>query len=112
VIRGRIFDVAVDVRRGSPTFGRWTGAELSDAGLRQMYVPPGFAHGFCVLSDVADILYKVTDFYDPTDEAGILWSDPEIGIAWPVAGPQTSARDAAYPKLRDFPPEGLPVFKD
>jgi len=110
VIRGRIFDVAVDVRRDSPTFGHWTGAELCDVGPRQMYLPPGFAHGFCVLSDVADIHYKVTDFYDPADEAGILWSDPGIGIVWPLSAPLTSARDAAYPKLSDFPRERLPAF--
>jgi len=108
VIRGRIFDVAVDVRRDSPTFGQWAGTEISDAGPRQIYLPPGFAHGFCVLSETADIHYKVSDVYDPVDEAGILWNDPEIGIAWPVRQPLMSARDAAYPKLRDFPRERLP----
>lgn len=112
VINGRIFDVAVDVRSGSPTFGRWAGAELSDAGPRQIYVPPGFAHGFCVLSDFADVYYKVTDFYDPADEAGILWNDPEIGVDWPLGDPLTSARDAAYPRLRDLPRDRLPMFGD
>ena len=108
VFRGRIFDVAVDVRRDSPTFGRWAGAELSDTGPRQMYVPPGFAHGFCVLSDLADVHYKVSDFYDPADEAGVAWNDPEIGVAWPIGDPQIAARDAAYPRLRDIPRDRLP----
>jgi dTDP-4-dehydrorhamnose 3,5-epimerase len=83
VARGRVFDVAVDVRRGSPTFGKWFGAFLDDETHRQMYIPPGFAHGFVVLSEVADFLYKCTDYYHPQSEAGIRWDDPAIGIAWP-----------------------------
>lgn len=81
--RGQVFDVAVDVRRGSPNFGRWTGHVLDDVSHRQMYIPPGFAHGFCVLSDEADFVYRCTDYYHPGSEAGILWNDPAVGIEWP-----------------------------
>jgi dTDP-4-dehydrorhamnose 3,5-epimerase len=103
VMRGRIFDVAVDVRRNSPTFGQWFGAELREEGpARQIYMAPGFAHGFCVLSDFADLHYKVSRLYDPHDEGGLLWNDPEIGIAWPIENPIVSARDAAYPHLKDL----------
>lgn len=103
VMRGKVFDVAVDVRQGSPTFGRWVGAELSDEGpLRQIYMAPGFAHGFCVLSDVADLHYKVSRSYDPRDEGGLVWNDPDIAIAWPIGDPFVSARDAAYPRLKDI----------
>lgn len=108
VLRGRIFDVTVDLRGGSPTFGRWFSVELSDAGPRQLYMPPGFAHGFCVLSEAADLHYKVSRFYDPADEGGLLWSDPDLGIDWPLAAPRVSARDAALPRLRDLAPEQLP----
>lgn len=83
VTRGTVFDVAVDIRRGSPTFGRWVGVTLDDDNHRQFYVPPGFAHGFCVLSDEADFVYKCTDYYHPDSEHGIAWNDPAIGIAWP-----------------------------
>ncbi|NJN46273.1 MAG: dTDP-4-dehydrorhamnose 3,5-epimerase [Candidatus Competibacteraceae bacterium] len=83
VTRGTVFDVAVDIRRGSPTFGRWAGVTLDDDNHRQFYVPPGFAHGFCVLSDEADFVYKCTDYYHPDSEHGIAWNDPAIGIAWP-----------------------------
>jgi len=104
VVQGAVFDVAVDIRRGSPTFGRWVGAELSADNRRQLWVPPGFAHGFVVLSASADFLYKTTDYYAPQFERGILWSDPAIGIAWPlaahgIAAPQLSAKDAAAPLL-------------
>jgi dTDP-4-dehydrorhamnose 3,5-epimerase len=95
VMRGAIFDVGVDVRPASPTFGQWFGAELSDAGQRQLYMAPGFAHGFCVLSDWADVHYKVTERYDPADEAGLRWDDPDVGIAWPIEAPQLAPRDAA-----------------
>lgn len=108
--RGEIFDVAVDIRRGSPTFGRWTGHVLSDTNRCQMYVPEGFAHGFCVLSDTADVVYKCTDFFDPEDDRGILWSDPDIGIAWPIAQPLISDRDSRHPLLREASTEVLPVF--
>jgi dTDP-4-dehydrorhamnose 3,5-epimerase len=108
VMRGTVFDVAVDLRPGSKTFAQWFGAELSDEGACQMYMAPGFAHGFCVLSDVADLHYMVGRVYDHSDEGGLLWNDPDIGIRWPVAAPLVSARDAAYPKLRELGPEKLP----
>jgi len=112
VMRGHIFDVAVDLRRGSPTFGRWFGAELSEDAACQMYMAPGFAHGFCVLSDFADLHYKVSRVYDRGDEGGLLWSDPEIGIRWPTADPVMSPRDASYPRLRDLAPDCLPQPAD
>ncbi|WP_347485401.1 dTDP-4-dehydrorhamnose 3,5-epimerase [Vandammella animalimorsus] len=99
VVRGAVFDVAVDIRRGSPTFGRWVGVELSEDNQRQLWVPPGLAHGFVVLSDSADFLYKTTDYYAPEHERSIAWNDPDIGIAWPLAEhgieqPQLSEKDA------------------
>ena len=108
VMRGRIFDVAVDLRQPSPTFGRWFGAELSEDGPRQIYMAPGFAHGFCVLSDFADLHYKVSRIYDHADEGGLLWNDPEIGIRWPIEAPVISKRDGAYPRLRDLDRQRLP----
>lgn len=99
VVRGKIFDVVVDLRRHSTTFGQWFGAELSDEGVRQIYMAPGFAHGFCVLSDWADLHYKVTREYDPHDEGGLLWSDQKLAIAWPLDVPIVSNRDAAFPCL-------------
>ena len=108
VMRGCIFDVAVDLRRGSPTFGRWFGAQLSEDGPRQLYMAAGFAHGFCVLSEMADLHYKVGQYYDPSDEGGLLWNDPDIGINWPVAAPRVSSRDAAYPILRKLNRDYLP----
>jgi dTDP-4-dehydrorhamnose 3,5-epimerase len=108
VMRGRIFDVCVDLRPGSATFGRWAGYELSDEGPRQIYMAPGFAHGFCVLSDVADLHYKVSRFYDPSDEGGLVWNDPDVGIQWPIDNPQIAARDAAYPRLRALEATRLP----
>ena|SRR5687767_1152370 len=101
-IEGEIFDVAVDVRRGSPTFGRWVGVRLSAENFKQIYVPPGFAHGFCVLSELAQVEYKVSDFYDPTDELGLLWNDPEVGIQWPVQEPLLSAKDESARRLREI----------
>ena len=96
VTRGTIFDVACDIRPGSPTFGRWEGFELSGENRRQVWIPPGLAHGFLVLSDVADVLYKTTDYYAPACERCIAWNDPTLAIAWPLAGPpELSARDAA-----------------
>ena len=101
--RGRILDVAVDVRRGSPTFGQWEGVELDDTGGRALWVPVGFAHGFCVLSEVADVNYKQTAYYDPELEGGIAYDDPEVGIAWPEdVELQPSARDAAAPRLSEI----------
>lgn len=103
VASGRAFDVAVDIRRSSPSFGRWVGFELSAANKRMLWVPPGFAHGFLALEDGTDFLYKCTDFYAPEHDRSILWSDPEIGIEWPLAGaaPSLSAKDAAAPLLAE-----------
>jgi dTDP-4-dehydrorhamnose 3,5-epimerase len=111
VTNGAVFDVVADIRPGSPTFGRWVGNTLSDANHLQLYMPPGFAHGFCVLSDSADFCYKCTDVYHPEDEGGVLWSDPTLGIEWPVAHPTLSAKDQRYPSLADVPPERLPVYE-
>lgn len=101
VMRGSIFDVVVDIRPGSPTFGKWFGTELSAGERPQIYMPHGFAHGFCVLSDVADLHYKVSQKYDPSDEGGLRWNDPDIGITWPVESPEISARDLAHPLLKE-----------
>jgi dTDP-4-dehydrorhamnose 3,5-epimerase len=102
VVTGRVFDTAVDLRRSSPTFGRWAGAELSGDNHRQLWIPSGFAHGFLVLSDSADFLYKTTDYYAPEHERSVLWNDPAIGIAWPTDGePTLSAKDKAGVLLRD-----------
>jgi dTDP-4-dehydrorhamnose 3,5-epimerase len=99
--RGRIFDVAVDLRRDSPTFGRWEGHVLDDQDHHQLYVPVGFGHGFCVLSDLADVTYLVSSLYDPETEAGIRWDDPEVGVEWGVESPLLSARDREAPLLSD-----------
>lgn len=109
VMRGKIFDVVVDLRRSSVNFGRWLGVELSDEGTqRQIYMAPGFAHGFCVLSDFADLYYKVSRPYDAADEGGVIWSDPDIGIRWPIDTPVVSPRDNSYPVLRELDRERLP----
>jgi dTDP-4-dehydrorhamnose 3,5-epimerase len=108
VMRGHIFDVGVDLRPGSPTFGQWVGAELRDDGPCQIYMAPGFAHGFCVLSDFADLHYKCSEFYDHGDEGGLRWNDPQVSIPWPLAAPAINPRDAAFPALRDLSPENLP----
>ena len=100
-VKGEMFDVAVDVRRGSPTFGRWVGAHLSDENFRQIYIPPGFAHGFCVLSDVGEVEYKCTELYEAADELVIAWNDPEIGIEWPASEPLLSPKDKAAPRLAE-----------
>jgi dTDP-4-dehydrorhamnose 3,5-epimerase len=94
--------VAVDIRRGSPTFKRWVAAELSADNFRQLWIPPGFAHGFCVLSAIAEVEYKCTAFYDRDDEITIAWNDPEIAIRWPIAEPLLSTRDAAAPRLAEI----------
>lgn len=99
VIRGLVFDVAVDIRRGSPSFGQWVGVELSADNKRQLFIPAGFAHGFCVLADVSEVEYKCTDYYVPEDQHGVLWNDPAIGIPWPVDTPILSEKDRAYPPL-------------
>ncbi len=100
-IKGRIFDVAVDIRRKSPTFRRWVGIELTEENNYMVYIPPGFAHGFVVLSDSAEVIYKCTNEYSREDERGIIWNDPEINIEWPVKSPILSERDAHLPALRD-----------
>lgn len=101
-VRGRIFDVAVDIRTSSPSYGHWTGVELSDENCRQLWVPAGFAHGFLVLSESADVLYKATDYYAPEHERCLAWNDPDVGIAWPLqAAPVLSPKDAAGLPLRE-----------
>jgi dTDP-4-dehydrorhamnose 3,5-epimerase len=102
ILRGSIFDVVVDIRKNSLTFGKWFGTELSDRGPRQIYMPHGFAHGFCVLSDFADLHYKVSQRYDPTDEGGLIWNDGEVNIAWPNVAPVVSARDQLHHALKDI----------
>ena len=102
--RGKILDVAVDLRKGSPTYGEWEGVELDEASMRELFVPVGFAHGFCVLSDVADVIYKQTAYYDPAVERGIAWNDPDVAIQWPLPAEEliVSERDAAAPLLREL----------
>lgn len=107
VLSGEIFDVAVDVRPGSATFGKWSGVRLSEQNKRQLFIPQGFAHGFCVLSETAHFLYKCSAHYDPPDEGGILWSDPSIAIEWPVDDPILSEKDQKFPCLTELPPEKL-----
>jgi dTDP-4-dehydrorhamnose 3,5-epimerase len=102
VLSGAIFDVVVDIRHDSPTFGQWFGETLSADNHLQMYIPIGFAHGFCVLSDTADIAYKCSTFYSPPDERGLAWDDPEVGIEWPVTDPLVSERDRHHPRLKDI----------
>lgn len=99
VVQGEIFDVAVDIRRDSATFGRWFGARLSGENKQQLYLPEGFAHGFCVTSEDAHVLYKCTTLYQPDEDAGVLWNDPDIGIEWPVDSPILSDKDANAPRL-------------
>jgi dTDP-4-dehydrorhamnose 3,5-epimerase len=108
VLRGAVFDVAVDVRRGSPYFGKWVGRELTEDNRFQLWIPRGFAHGFCVLSESADFFYKCTDLYAPQYERAVLWNDPEIAIRWPTEEPLLSARDAAARPLAEVPL--LPVY--
>ena len=101
VVRGEVYDVAVDIRKGSATFGEWEGIILSEDNKKQVWVPPGFAHGFIVLSETADFEYKCTDYYDPNDEGCILWNDPDLGIPWPVATPVLSTKDENAKRLVD-----------
>ena len=108
VLQGEVWDVAVDIRPGSSTFGQWTAVTLSSENRNQFYISPGFAHGFCVLSDTALFTYKCTDLYHPECDAGICWDDPDIGIKWPVTEPILSAKDEQLPILRDIPVERLP----
>jgi dTDP-4-dehydrorhamnose 3,5-epimerase len=111
VVEGEVFDVAVDVRVGSPTFGRWVGATLSDKNHHQLYVPPGFAHGFCVTSETALFSYKCTDLYHPECEVGVLFDDPELAISWPVAAPLVSAKDKTNLPLSQIDHAKLPRFE-
>ncbi len=110
VLAGAVFDVAVDVRRGSPTFGQWTGVALSRDNGHQIYVPEGFAHGFAVQSGRALVHYKCTDFYAPDCERSLHWNDPDLAIDWPVAAPVVSDKDEAAPTLAQIDPEALPVY--
>jgi dTDP-4-dehydrorhamnose 3,5-epimerase len=112
VLSGEVFDVAVDIRVGSPTFGQWVGETLSSSNHKQVYIPPGFAHGFCVLSDTAMFSYKCTDYYSPAAEAGIIFNDPDLNIAWPVGAPIVSGKDAGYPRLKNIPKDKLPQFEE
>ena len=105
---GQVFDVVVDIRRGSPHFGWWFGLTLRGDHPQQLYIPPGFAHGFCVVSESADFAYKCTEFYAPEDERGVLWNDPGIGIEWPIAEPLLSAKDRSYHRLNDVAGDDLP----
>ena len=107
--RGTLFDVAVDIRRGSPHFGKWFGAELSEENMHMLWIPGGFAHGFCALTEFADLMYKCTELYDPTADRAIAWNDPQIGIEWPVENPVLSQKDAAAPMLKDA--KVLPSFR-
>lgn len=110
ILSGEVLDVAVDIRVGSATFGQWVGEVLSGTNHRQLYVPPGFAHGYCVTSETAIFSYKCTAFYSPQTEGGIIWNDPDLGIEWPVDEPILSAKDAGCPRLKDVPRERLPRF--
>lgn len=109
-VRGEIFDVAVDMRRGSPAFGRWVGWTLSDKNHHQLYVPEGCAHGYVVLSDVADVMYKCTDLYAPQHDRGLAWDDPDLAIAWPVKDPILSPKDLKNPRFASIPVDLLPSF--
>jgi len=110
ILSGEVVDVAVDIRVDSPTFGQWISEVLSGTNHRQMYVPPGLAHGYCVTSETALFSYKCTDFYDPATEGGIIWNDPDLGIDWPVDEPLLSPKDAGYPRLKDISRDKLPPF--
>ena len=110
VVEGEVFDVSVDIRRGSPTFGKWISVILSSKKYNQVFIPEGFAHGFCVISETATLLYKCTDYYAPKEERGIQWNDPALGIDWPVAAPILSKKDRTYLSLKKTPQEELPVF--
>ena len=109
--RGEVFDVAVDIRQGSPTFGHSLGTVLSDENHRQVFIPEGFAHGYCVLSDSADFFYKCSDYYAPDDQYGIAWDDRDLGIDWPLETPVLSQKDRQYPRLRELGPQYLPTYK-
>ncbi len=99
---GEIFDVAVDIRADSPSFGKWVGFYLNETNKQQLYIPPGFAHGFCVISEVADVVYKCTSLYKPSDDSAVRWDDPEINIDWPINNPEISKKDSSAPFLSDI----------
>lgn len=111
VLEGEVFDIAVDVRRGSPSFGKWVGVELSGSNRRQLFIPEGFAHGFRVTGERAVFHYKCSDFYTPSAERGIIWNDPGLGILWPGERPVMSAKDSSYGRLKDLPEDFLPVYR-
>jgi dTDP-4-dehydrorhamnose 3,5-epimerase len=102
VLQGEILDVAVDIRKGSPTYSRWVSVTLSDENKKLLYIPAGFTHGFCVISKTAEVLYKVTEEYSPKEDVGVAWNDPEIGIQWPIKNPILSRKDSKYPSLKDI----------
>lgn len=108
VTRGEVFDVAVDVRKGSAHFGQWTGCLLDEQSCKALYIPPGFAHGFVVMSEVADIFYKCSDYYHPESEQGVLWNDPDIAIEWPTSDVQLSQRDSGFKRLSEHIADTLP----
>lgn len=110
VLEGEVLDVAVDIRVGSPTFGQSLAVNLSDKNFRQLYIPPGFAHGFCVLSETAIFAYKCTEFYNPAAEGGLLWNDPDLGISWLADNPLLSEKDKVHPRLKDVPNDKLPHY--
>lgn len=112
VLSGRVLDVAVDIRRGSPTFGKWVGEVLSDENNRQLYIPPGFAHGYCVTSETTVFAYKCTELYNPETECGIIFNDPDLNIDWSLTKPIVSPKDAAYQRLKDISPDRLPIYGD
>ena len=111
VVSGAVFDVAVDIRVGSPTFGQWYGCELSAENHHQLWIPPKFAHGFCVLTETADFMYKCTDYYHPEDEGSVLWNDSALNINWQLESPLLSDKDAAAPCLADIPHDNLPKYE-
>jgi len=110
VVQGEVFDVAVDIRIGSPHFGQWVGVNLSRENHRQLWIPPGFAHGFCVLSDTAYFTYKCTNIYTPSAEGGVMWNDPDIGVEWPIQDVVLSDKDKVYSRLKDVLVEKLPKY--
>lgn len=112
ILSGEVVDIAVDIRVGSPTFGQWVAEVLSERNHRQMYIPPGFAHGYCVTSETALFSYKCTDFYNPQTEGGIIWNDPDLAIDWPVDEPVLSPKDRVCRRLKDIPPDKLPPFEE
>jgi len=111
VVQGEVFDVAVDIRKGSPTFSQWVGVLLSAENRRQLFIPGGFAHGFAVLSESAQFMYKCSDYYHPEDEGGVLWNDPALAIDWPLAEPRLSQKDRSFPTLAELPDDQLPAYQ-